>query len=433
LQIGKDKKRELLCAAFLYAAPLAASGIYGVIQRADTISMLSDFVIALILAAVYHTCLRVNDKNFYLKIKMPLLYFGSLFLSFVFLGIRSGYPVGIFWMAAVVVAALGSGMEVAVATHLFIMIQYVLVLFPQDKGFYPFAAYILMGMLLALLFSQLKGVEAVPYLTMILLASDGVLQCVVYHLDLDGMRSQMFAILMEFVSILFFVGCGYLYLRVFGKGQGAAERADGESEASAAGETAQELSGMDRVLGADKAEEQSEETFLEKITERDFELLQRMEAYSETLYKHSVRIGELSWGAAQAIGGDALLAKAGGFYHEIGRIENEENYIEAGSRIGKEYDFPEKLLDVMRQHSTGFELPKSAEAAVVMLCDCIISTSEYLAKSGKSTKISEQQLVTSIFQNRLEKGNLQYAGMTVEQIQTLKEFYIENTFAGSGQ
>ena len=83
----------------------------------------------------------------------------------------------------------------------------------------------------------------------------------------------------------------------------------------------------------------------------------------------------------------------------------------------------------MRQHSTGFELPKSAEAAVVMLCDCIISTSEYLTKSGRRAKISDTQLVTSIFQNRLEKGNLQYAGMTVEQIQTLKEFYIENTFA----
>lgn len=64
-----------------------------------------------------------------------------------------------------------------------------------------------------------------------------------------------------------------------------------------------------------------------------------------------------------------------------------------------------------------------------MLCDCIISTSEYLTKSGRRAKISDTQLVTSIFQNRLEKGNLQYAGMTVEQIQTLKEFYIENTFA----
>ena len=430
MQMEKDKKRERLCVALLYAAPIASSGIYGIIRRADAISILSDLVIALILATVYLTCLRVNQKSFYLKIKMPLLYFASLFVSFVFLGIRAGFPVGILWMAAVVVAALGRGMEVAVATHLFLMIQYVLVLFPQDEGFYSFAAYILMGMVLALLFSQLKGVEAVPYLTIILLASNGVMQCVVYHLDLDDMRTHMFAILMEFASILIFVGCSYLYLRMLGR---ASRRDRRGRETLEADVTEQEMSGLDRTLAAGGEDGQGMEPFLEKITEHDFELLKRMEAYSDTLYRHSMRIGELSWGAAKAIGKDALLAKAGGFYHEIGRIESEEDYIEAGSRIGREYDFPEKLLDVMRQHSTGFELPKSAEAAVVMLCDCIISTSEYLEKSGRSTKISEKQLVTSIFQNRLEKGNLQHAGMTVEQIQTLKEFYIENTFTEAGE
>lgn len=435
MQKWKDKKRDMACLVLLYAAPLASSGIYGIIKKADVIDILSDCVIALILATVFLTCLRVNERNFYQKINMPLLYFGSLFLSFVFLGVRSGFPVGILWMSAVVVAALESGMEVAVATHLFTMIQYVLVLFPQDKGFYAFSAYILMGLVLAMLFSQLKGVEAVPYLTMILLACDGVLQCVVYHLDLHEMRSQIVTILMEFVSILFFVGCGYLHLRILGKRQKALEEAGGESQASETGETAQDISGLDRELGEVGSGEQAEsrEAFLKKITEPDFELLKRMEAYSDTLYAHCMRIGDLSWKAAQAIGKDALLARAGGLYHEIGRIEEEEDYIEAGNRVGKEYGFPENLLDVMRQHSTGFELPKSAEAAVVMLCDCIISTSEYLAKSGKSTKISEKQLVTSIFQNRLEKGNLQYAGMTVDQIQTLKEFYIENTFADSGK
>ncbi len=431
MQMWNDKKRDLACMMLLYAAPLASSGIYGMIQKADVLSILSEFVIALILATVYLTCLRVNERNFYHKINMPLLYFGSLFLSFVFLGVRAGFPLGIFWMLAVVVAALTSGMEVAVATHLFIMIQYVLVLFPQDENFYPFAAYILMGIVLALLFSQLKAVETIPYLTMILLASDGVLQCVVYGFDLNEMSAQIVTILMEFVSILFFVGCGYLYLQKIAAGQEVLEGAGGEDISQTEGE---EPAGV--VIEENRSEEEEPWTededrkaFLEEITESDFDLLKRMEVYSDTLYKHSVRIGELSWKAAQAIGGDALLAKAGGFYHEIGRIEDEEDYIEAGSRLGKEYHFPNELLDVMRQHSTGFELPKSAEAAVVMLCDCIISTSEYLTKSGRRAKISDTQLVTSIFQNRLEKGNLQYAGMTVEQIQTLKEFYIENTFA----
>ena len=69
MQMEKDKKRERLCVALLYAAPIASSGIYGIIRRADAISILSDLVIALILATVYLTFLRVNQKSFYLKIK----------------------------------------------------------------------------------------------------------------------------------------------------------------------------------------------------------------------------------------------------------------------------------------------------------------------------------------------------------------------------
>ncbi len=47
-----DKKRDLACMMLLYAAPLASSGIYGMIQKADVLSILSEFVIALILATV---------------------------------------------------------------------------------------------------------------------------------------------------------------------------------------------------------------------------------------------------------------------------------------------------------------------------------------------------------------------------------------------
>lgn len=439
MQMQEDKRIDLIGTVLLYAAPIASTAIYGLLKKGDAISVLSNFVIALIIATVYFTFIHVNQNSFYKKIKNPLLYFGCFFLSFVFLGARAGLPLGIFWMLAVVIAALVSGMEVAVVTHVVLMIQYVLLLFPMDKGFYRFAAYILMGIVLALLFSQLKGKEALPYLLLILLACDGVLQCVVYRFNLVEMQSQLMEIFMELAGIFVFVACGYVSLRIRDGAQSSEEeKTDGEPAAElpvkeAGSELAPEgeASAEGQASGPEEAKEvlSLEEERLSRLVEPDFELLKRLETYSAALYEHSKRIGELSWKAAQAIGGDALLARAGGLYHEIGRIEEEEDYIEAGSKLGREYGFPDRLLEVMRQHSTGFELPRSAEAAVVMLCDCIISTSDYLAKSGKREKISDKQLVTSIFQNRLEKGNLEDAGMTVEQIQALKEFYIENTFA----
>ena len=141
-----------------------------------------------------------------------------------------------------------------------------------------------------------------------------------------------------------------------------------------------------------------------------------------------MHISGLSEQAALFIGAEPLLAKAGGLYHEVGRIVDEEDYIEAGTKLAKQYRFPNALVHVMRQHSTGFEKPDSKEAAIVMLSDCIVSTSDYLQDTGKRGAVSDERLVDSIFQNRMDKGNLDEAGFSKEQIEQLKEFYIRNAF-----
>lgn len=63
-----------------------------------------------------------------------------------------------------------------------------------------------------------------------------------------------------------------------------------------------------------------------------------------------------------------------------------------------------------------------------MLSDCIVSTSDYLQDTGKRGAVSDERLVDSIFQNRMDKGNLDEAGFSKEQIEQLKEFYIRNAF-----
>lgn len=51
-----------------------------------------------------------------------------------------------------------------------------------------------------------------------------------------------------------------------------------------------------------------------------------------------------------------------------------------------------------------------------MLSDCIVSTSDYLQDTGKRGAVSDERLVDSIFQNRMDKGNLDEAGFSKEQI-----------------
>ena len=406
---------------FIYTAPVASVGGYCLLTHETIIDAFSNIVLALILAGMYFTFLHVNQGYFYQKISHKLLFFISFFMSFVFLGMATGLPVGIFWMTAVVITALDCGIELAVATHVALMIQYASLLLPLDNGFYRFSGCILFGVVAALLFSLLKSLDSVFYLALILFACDGILQLVACKFSFSLLKENWIAALVETGSVLFFVLIGIIYLKKYGARQWMPKKEDYSEPAGQMIENTEEEQAERKI--------QQEEARLQMLIAPNYELLLRLQGYSEELLQHSQRISALSAGAAEAIGGNIMLAKAGGLYHEIGRIEDEDDYIEAGTRIGQEYDFPEKLLAVMRQHSTGFELPKSMEAAVVMLSDCIVSTSEFLVKNGKREMLSDAQLINSIFQNRLEKGNLEFAGMTLEQIQDLQNFYIRNAFS----
>lgn len=422
---------------FLYAAPAASVGFYCLLNHETAIDAFSNIVLALVLAGIYFTFLHVNQGYFYQKISHKLLYFISFFLSFAFLGLATGLPVGMLWMTAVVVAALDGGVELAVGTHFALMVQYASLLLPKDNGFYRFSGCILFGMVTALLFSLLKGLDAIFYLALILLACDGILQFVTCQFSLSVIQKHWVEAVIEIGSVLALVLIGVVYIKKWGAGQWEPEHSlfseeEGQAEEDE-GEVSKKTSGIQDLFTEGEQQESTEAEQLEILASPEYELMLRLKEYSEELFSHSLRISELSAQAAFAVGGDAVLAKAGGLYHEIGRMVDGNDYIEAGTRLGREYGFPENLLAVMRQHSTGFELPKSMEAAVVMLSDCIVSTSEYLVKNGKREMLSDEQLVNSIFQNRLEKGNLKYAGMTTDQIQDLLEFYIGNAFVHTAQ
>lgn len=432
LKIKSQGEWKWLHTVILCAGPVAGAILYNALAGKAATDIFSNVIFSILLIGVFHTFLCINDRYFCRKIKHPMLYAGVFALSFLMLGATARLPFGVLWMLMVVVAALDGGLEIAVPTHIVCMIQYAFMILPNEYGFYRFSGYLLFGIIAAVLLSMFCKTEATGYLCIILLACDGIVQCIAYRFNLARMKKYGANIGIELFSVLFLVLAGWIYLKksILSETEESeeAEVLDSVSEETAEKEAEEKVENKIEI----KAENTDEVSLLESLTASDFELLERLRNYSESLLEHSSKVSALSEKAAQAVGGDVALAKAGGMYHEIGRIEDETDYIEAGTRIGKAYDFPKELLDVMRQHSTGFEFPKSVEAAVVMLSDCIISTSEYLEKTGKRSLVSDEHLVKSIFQNRIEKGNLQYADMTQEQIQALCDFYVGNTFAREG-
>lgn len=166
---------------------------------------------------------------------------------------------------------------------------------------------------------------------------------------------------------------------------------------------------------------------IEELLREDFELLLRMKEYSEHLYLHCTDVGEVSYQAAKVVQADAQLARAGGLYHEVGRIRG-QNYIEEGLNLAAEYDFPDQVADLIRQHNCKFEKPHSIEAAIVMLTDSIISTIEYMQGQPEMKKVPPAKIIDNIFNIRLAKGTLDESGLSVQAFKQLKNFYKSSYF-----
>ena len=151
------------------------------------------------------------------------------------------------------------------------------------------------------------------------------------------------------------------------------------------------------------------------------ELLIKMKEFSESLYNHCRLIGDLSGKAARTIGANENLARAGGYYHEVGKLGG-KNYIEEGLKLADRYSFPNELREVLKQHNIKYDKPTFVESAIVMISDNLVSTIEYIEKTGDK-KFSPDKIVDNLFRMRMDKGTFDDALLSIKDFNLLKEFY----------
>jgi putative nucleotidyltransferase with HDIG domain len=87
-------------------------------------------------------------------------------------------------------------------------------------------------------------------------------------------------------------------------------------------------------------------------------LLRRLASAAPGTFQHSVNVGVLADAAAGAIGADALLARVGGLYHDVGKTNAPEYFIE-NQHVPNPHDAlePEESARILRAHVTdGLEL-----------------------------------------------------------------------------
>ncbi|WP_314848045.1 HDIG domain-containing metalloprotein [Treponema lecithinolyticum] len=205
-------------------------------------------------------------------------------------------------------------------------------------------------------------------------------------------------------------------------------------------------------------------------------LMHRMLLAAPGTYNHSMLVATLAENACSTIGANGLLARVGAYYHDIGKLEQPEYFIENQTKGNKHNDinprlsvsvirnhvkkgveravqmrFPQQVIDIIAQHHgnglivyfyneakkadpnvseeefsyTGTP-PASKEAAVVMLADTVEAASRTLENPSVPRL---EKFIRQLVMGKYESGQLDKADLTFSDLDKIKNAFV-NILAG---
>jgi putative nucleotidyltransferase with HDIG domain len=213
---------------------------------------------------------------------------------------------------------------------------------------------------------------------------------------------------------------------------------------------------------------------LMELSDMNSPMLKRMLTLAPGTYGHSVSVANLAESACRAIGANALLARVGAYYHDIGKVDQSAYFIEnqtAGNvhddlkpslsaavikshvKIGieraKELGLPQEVIDIIAQHHgsglisyfyiqalksqkgskvqpedfsyTGVP-PTSREAAVVMLADTVEAASRTLKRP---TVAKLERFIWSSIIEKFTSGQMNDSDLTFRDLETIKKTFLQ--------
>ena len=203
-------------------------------------------------------------------------------------------------------------------------------------------------------------------------------------------------------------------------------------------------------------------------------ILQRMILEAPGTYHHSLIVGNLSDTACTTIGANGLLARIGSYYHDIGKlqkpeyfIENQQikknlhdqlsptmskmiimNHIKEGLDLAKKYSLSPALWDFIQQHhgsslvyyfyrralegreedeevtEEGFRYPgpkpNTKETAIVLLADSVEAATRTLKDP---TPIKIEEVVHKVINNKFIDGQLDECELTLKDIEKISNVF----------
>lgn len=210
-----------------------------------------------------------------------------------------------------------------------------------------------------------------------------------------------------------------------------------------------------------------------ELSDTNQPLLRKLAEKAPGTFQHSMQVASLAEEAILKIGGNSLLVRAGAMYHDIGKMESPEYFIEnqhdginphdeldfrssarviidhviKGEELGKKYKLPGKIIDCIRTHHGTSAVqyfyrsminsnpekeidiaeftypgpkPYSKETSVMMMADSVEAASRTL-KTYTPESISE--LVEGIVDHQLGEGQFSDTNISYGDITVVKEIF----------
>lgn len=164
--------------------------------------------------------------------------------------------------------------------------------------------------------------------------------------------------------------------------------------------------------------------FYSNISDPEYELLISLKEMDEDAYYHAVHTAYLADKAARCIHADHTLARALGYYHRIGLIQGRDT-IQNTLTVAATYHFPAPLRRVMKEYGIKNTATVSKEAAIVQICDALVSSLTYLFQKNVSSQINYEKIIDVIIHKKTECDDLANCDLTLKDISLIKKGLLE--------
>jgi cyclic-di-AMP phosphodiesterase PgpH len=216
---------------------------------------------------------------------------------------------------------------------------------------------------------------------------------------------------------------------------------------------------------------------LQELSDPSSNLMRELFDSAVGSYNHSILVANLAEAAATEIGVNGLLARVGGYYHDIGKTDNPEYFIEnqgkfnihnslkpsisatvikshvrKGVERAKNASLPQKVIDIIAQHHGNSlikffyekalklnikdkediqedvfrykeDIPQFPEAAIVLLADQVEAYSRVIKKV---TMTSIEKLVENVIDTKFQEGIMDDSGLTLKDITKIKKVFVKH-------